>query len=443
VGRSVLPIALPLLLGLAALALFLEREAVSPPAPGSSPSAPAATTGIAASPPDASAELDPDSADDLSVALEDPSGAAVVEIRTGASAREPDPAGGLRVALAVGDDTPDAASRALEGSGGPGRGRGPLPDLTDPIPVFLLPIGPENGDFERAPADLAPWLAEPMDTERIVVDDGTVDPLPPLGQIAVPFEGRRAALFLPATDALTLLGTVEIDARYDEAKLVWADLLREVGPLLAGQAWRVEIRIAVAPGATPNPTEELFARVAGDAPVGAWTVRVADVSEYIGETVELLFTKEDVLADPSFHARLDAVGVYVGFDVAIALAPEEIDPVANQTLTVTIFGSADFDAEAIDETSLAFGPAGVGPTGTRTSDANGDGFIDFLADFESLSSGLTVADAEACVTGGTLDGEGFEGCGAFAAAVACGLGPELALALPLLLEWRRRRVARA
>jgi hypothetical protein len=75
---------------------------------------------------------------------------------------------------------------------------------------------------------------------------------------------------------------------------------------------------------------------------------------------------------------------------------------------VAAFGRVSDD---IDVTTLAFGPDGASPAGSRSviRDVNGDGFLDLLAKYRTEESGISPGDPGACLKGALLDGTAFEG----------------------------------
>lgn len=109
---------------------------------------------------------------------------------------------------------------------------------------------------------------------------------------------------------------------------------------------------------------------------------------------------------------------------------------------VAVLGAESFEVAAIDRSTLSFGPAGaapLGPFGGFRLDVNRDGWVDLLSFYRISETGIALGDTEACVTAATLDGVPIEGCDAVVT-IACGLGPELILALPTLLWLHRRRL---
>ena len=119
-----------------------------------------------------------------------------------------------------------------------------------------------------------------------------------------------------------------------------------------------------------------------------------------------------------------------------------INPMSRGVIPVAILGSDAFDVADVDVTTLAFGPNGAPVAhrnGPHRKDANHDGIKDLLAHFLTEEAGIAFGDTEACVTGELLDGTPFEGCDSILVLGQCGLGPELASLLPLLMWLRSRR----
>lgn len=134
-------------------------------------------------------------------------------------------------------------------------------------------------------------------------------------------------------------------------------------------------------------------------------------------------------------------------EVAVDIRPgndlNPINPVSRGVVPVAILGSEDFDVADVDATTLAFGP-GAAPLAhanvPHVMDVNGDGFEDLLAQFAVQDAALQTGDVDACVTGELDDGTAIEGCdGVFLVRASCGIGFELALLMPALMGWHRRR----
>jgi hypothetical protein len=90
--------------------------------------------------------------------------------------------------------------------------------------------------------------------------------------------------------------------------------------------------------------------------------------------------------------------------------PVQVD--SRGVIPVAVLGSDDFDANAVDRTSLRFGPAAAPAIHTALKDVNGDGILDLLGHFRTRATGIAAGDTEACLGGQTLAGESFMGCDA-------------------------------
>jgi len=138
------------------------------------------------------------------------------------------------------------------------------------------------------------------------------------------------------------------------------------------------------------------------------------VTEGIGQPVGIAL----YLSDPDLLPALIAIDIKPGRD------PNSINPSSAGNIPVAILGSESFDVADVDVTTLAFGPSGASFAhlhGPHFEDLNGDGFTDLIAHYRTHETGIARGDAEACVSGKTLDGAPFEGCDAVRAVPDMGL----------------------
>jgi hypothetical protein len=145
-----------------------------------------------------------------------------------------------------------------------------------------------------------------------------------------------------------------------------------------------------------------------------------------GEDVEVLEGLVYAAVGPSGLRVIDFGPEYrtrIGVDIDIRPRKERnrIHPTSRQIIPVAILGSEIFDVADVDVTTLAFGPAGASPAFDLTNprvyffshrDVNGDGRKDLVSHYRSGETGIGAGDAQACLTGRTLDGTPFEGCDA-------------------------------
>ena len=127
----------------------------------------------------------------------------------------------------------------------------------------------------------------------------------------------------------------------------------------------------------------------------------------------------------------------------VATIDEPITLSSPQPVAVVVHGSAAVDVSQVGAASLRFGVGQVAAL-SSTIVPGGDPYPDLLASFPVAGSGVALGDTEACLSG-LVGGEAFVACDGVLVRLhgrRCGLGFELALALPLLARLRRRRFGR-
>jgi hypothetical protein len=109
----------------------------------------------------------------------------------------------------------------------------------------------------------------------------------------------------------------------------------------------------------------------------------------------------------------------VDLDIKPGSDSNPINPSGRGNLPVAVLGSDSFDVLDVDVTTLAFGPDAATPSHDLTKsgafedhlrDVNDDGLTDLISHYRIENTGIEPDDAEACITGETLDGTPFEGC---------------------------------
>jgi low density lipoprotein receptor-related protein 5/6 len=123
---------------------------------------------------------------------------------------------------------------------------------------------------------------------------------------------------------------------------------------------------------------------------------------------------EDLITRIIFPVALALdLSLIVDIDIKPGGDPNSINPSLEGNFPVAILGSDTFDPEDVDVASLNFGPNSASidhSHGPHSEDVDGDGLTDLMAHFRIEETGIEFGDAEACVTGETIDGIFFEGC---------------------------------
>jgi hypothetical protein len=102
----------------------------------------------------------------------------------------------------------------------------------------------------------------------------------------------------------------------------------------------------------------------------------------------------------------------VDIDIKPRSARNFISPFQRHPTFVVVFGSEAFDVDEVETDSLAMGPNLAPSKYARVNmkDVNKDGFSDLVVAFRTRELGIAFGDTEACLSGATFDGVGFEGC---------------------------------
>jgi hypothetical protein len=119
---------------------------------------------------------------------------------------------------------------------------------------------------------------------------------------------------------------------------------------------------------------------------------------------------EDTLNAIAFGLSTPIVPSEVGFAAVPANDTKPL-PLAAGRVRVAVLGSARFDVDDLDPSTLRFGPAGATATsGPQTTDVDLDGFADWLLQLELARTGITPSDIELCFDASTRDGREIFGC---------------------------------
>ena len=108
-----------------------------------------------------------------------------------------------------------------------------------------------------------------------------------------------------------------------------------------------------------------------------------------------------------------ATALVAEIDVRPGSDENPINPKSRGVIPVLTYGSAEFDVEAIDPDSIAFGPGEsevAHSGGPHFFDADADGWLDMLTHHRTRDAELTSEDFEACLYAETFDRTALMGC---------------------------------
>lgn len=98
-------------------------------------------------------------------------------------------------------------------------------------------------------------------------------------------------------------------------------------------------------------------------------------------------------------------------EVTIQIMTESINPKRHGVIPVAVLTTPDFDATGVNPSSIRFGPAGATEAHGmgHLEDVDADGDMDLVLHFDTASAGIACGDAEASLTGRTVEGQAIIG----------------------------------
>lgn len=160
----------------------------------------------------------------------------------------------------------------------------------------------KNGGFESC--DLSRWNVKNSGSGDWTANGGFFDPPGPGGPVA-PYNGNCSAVtWQNGPGVHTLWQKVHVPEWMPSAYLSWADRIENWAGVFSEHKQEFRVQIWDTEGGL---LEEVFSTDPGDPVVNPWTLRVVDISAYIGRTIIIAFIEEDNLF--YFNVHLDNVAI--------------------------------------------------------------------------------------------------------------------------------------
>ncbi len=131
---------------------------------------------------------------------------------------------------------------------------------------------------------------------------------------------------------------------------------------------------------------------------------------YIPGTYTVIVTvTDDDGGQDSDSLEVEVRTVIVSIDIKPGSDPNPINLGSSGRTPVAILTTEDFDATAVDATTVRFGPGQAAPVHYSIEDVDDDGDDDMILHFSTQELGLVYGDTEATLTGQTTNGVYFAG----------------------------------
>lgn len=153
--------------------------------------------------------------------------------------------------------------------------------------------------------------------------------------------------------------------------------------------------------------------VAAFGDVNAWsTVELGeevDAVDWVGVGVG---TRRHPFGVDNLRWTAEAAMLPVAIDVRPGNPRNRLNPLARGVVAVALLGSEALDVALVDVASLGFGPEGAPAVHSDRRDVDRDGHLDLVTHHRIPETGIAFGDAEACLSGRTLDATPLGGCDA-------------------------------